>query len=316
MEPLDIAEICKRVAVHRPYFAFSELNANLRDKTTIGIFNAEQVTGFELGPISSAELGRHLAILGSCAAAVDGPDEMTYYLASKGRLKLLPYTDEAQKNQSGVAIAAVVNRNRRVMTAEVLGYCGPLAAHLWCEYQVLSREVFARVFSGHYMGSIARPDKSPYSAPIPFDVLSASTDRIVVHTSEIGPENFSGHFDNYPSWPVAILADTFGRVRSALLHNIVDRQTNYRVGYLNVDAFQLAPAAARLTFDVVCMSSLPSLGRYVFSAKVLWGDKTIAAMESEVFASGEMSAVTPAQFDHAAGWTRRASGRPSLNVAG
>jgi hypothetical protein len=289
MEPLDISEICKRIAVHRPYFAFSELKASIRDKKIIGIFSAEQQTGFELGPISSAELGRHLAILGSCAAALDGPDEMTYYLASKGRLKLLPNTDEVQKNQSGIAIAAVTNRNRRTMTAEVLGYSGPFAAHLWCEYQVLSHEVFSRVFSGHYTGSIPRPDSSPYSTPVAFDVLSSSGNNIVVRTREVESENFSGHFDNYPSWPVAILADTFGRVRTALLHNMVDRQTSYRVGYLHVDAFQLAPAVARLTFEVACISSFPSLGRYVFDAKVLWGDKTIAAMESEVYASGEPS---------------------------
>jgi 3-hydroxymyristoyl/3-hydroxydecanoyl-(acyl carrier protein) dehydratase len=218
---------------------------------------------------------------------------MTYYLASKGRLKLLPNTDKALRIQSGVAIAAVTNRNRRVMTAEVLGHYESLTAHLWCEYQVLSHEVFARVFSGYYTGSIPQPDKSPYSTSIPFDVLSASTDSIVARTSEVEPENFSGHFDNYPSWPVAILADTFGQVRTALLHNIVDRQTNYRVGYLNVDAFQLAPALARLTFEVTCIASFPSLGRYVFGAKVLWGDKTIAAMESEVYASGETLPTTP-----------------------
>jgi hypothetical protein len=284
MESLDIARVCERIAVHRPYFAFSELKA-LYGKAMMGRFSAEQLTGFELGPISSAELGRHLAILGSCAATIDGPDQMTYYLASKGRLKLLPNTDEVQNDQSGVAIATVTSRDRRTMTAEVLGHCGSLTAHLWCEYQVLSHEVFSRIFSGHHTSVIPRPDKSPYVTPVTFDVLSAGTDNIVVRTSEVGPESFAGHFDNYPSWPVAILADTFGRVRSALLHNMIDRQTNYRVGYLNVDAFQLAPAAARLTFEVACVSSFPLLGRYVFSAKVRWGDKTIAAMESEVFAS-------------------------------
>jgi hypothetical protein len=284
MESLDIAKVCERIAVHRPYFAFSELKA-VYGEAIMGKFSAEQSTGFELGPISSAELGRHLAILGSCAAAIDGPDQMTYYLASKGRLKLLPNTDEVQKDPNGVAIATVTGRDRRTMTAEVLGHCGSLTAHLWCEYQVLSSEVFSRIFGGHHTGAIPRPDMSPYVTPVTFDVLSASIDRIVVRTSEVGPQSFAGHFDNYPSWPVAILADTFGRVRSTLLHNMIDRQTNYRVGYLNVDAFQLAPAAARLTFEVECISSFPLLGRYVFSAKVRWNDKTIAAMESEVYAS-------------------------------
>ncbi|CAB3763160.1 hypothetical protein [Paraburkholderia humisilvae] len=285
MESLDIAQICKRIAVHRPYFAFSELKARSRDKAIYGMFSAEQVTGSELGPVSSAELGRHLAILGSCAAALDGPDDMTYYLASKGRLKLLPNTHEGQEDQRGIAVAAVTSRNRRTMTAEVLGHYGSLAAHLWCEYQILSHEVFSRIFSGHHTDSTPQADKSPYSTPVAFDVLSANAESIVVCTSEVGSENFAGHFDHYPSWPVAILADTFGQARTVLLHNMLDRQVNYRVGYINVDAFQLAPASARLTFEVTCVSSFPSLGRYVFGAKVLWGDKTIAAMESEVYAS-------------------------------
>ena len=284
MERLSLSTICKRIAVQQPYFAFSELLA-LPGGAVLGAFSPEQSIGSECGPISSAELGRHLAILGSCAAALDASDDMTYYLASKGQLKLMPLANGGLAERRGIAVATVTSRNRRSMIAEVVGHCGSITAHLWCEYQVLSRAVFSRIFSGHYTGSVTRPTQSPYRTPIDFELIEASTDRMVVRTVEVDPQSFAGHFDEYPSWPVAILADTFSQVRTALLHSMLDQQVCYRVGYLNVDALQLAPAIARLTFEVKCTSSLRSLGRFVFLAKVTCGDTTVATMESEVYAT-------------------------------
>lgn len=283
---LDIAKICKRIAVHRPYFAFSDLYA-IGDSCILGAFAPEQSVGYELGPISSAELGRHLAILGSCAAAVDAPDDMTYYLASKGRLELIPSAHTSGTAQKGTAIATVTSRSRRTMTAEVVGNCGLVTAHLRCEYQVLSASVFSRIFTGHYTGSLTPPLQSPYRTPLTFDATQIGTNRMVVRTGQVSPESFAGHFDDYPSWPVAIIADTFGQVRTALLHNMLDRQTSYRVSFLNVDALQLAPARAQLIYDVECTMSLKTLGRFKFVANVSWGDITVATMESEVYTTNE-----------------------------
>lgn len=61
MRELDIEDICRRIAVERPYFAFTRLFTD--DGVTLyGEFFSEHLLGYERGPVGIAEIGRHLAI--------------------------------------------------------------------------------------------------------------------------------------------------------------------------------------------------------------------------------------------------------------
>ncbi|EMJ5851792.1 hypothetical protein R5P12_003515 [Klebsiella aerogenes] len=63
----DITEISQRVKVEKLYFAFQQLWSD--EDSLVGIFSSEQPLAYEVGPITAGELGRHMAIMGSCTAA-------------------------------------------------------------------------------------------------------------------------------------------------------------------------------------------------------------------------------------------------------
>lgn len=115
---VDITEISQRVNVEKPYFAFQQLW--LDDDSLTGTFTSEQPLVYENGLITAGELGRHMAILGSCTAVAlhNGPEG--YYLATKAHFT------RKQNNQATVldvfhASARVLNIDKRSLkvTAQV-----------------------------------------------------------------------------------------------------------------------------------------------------------------------------------------------------
>src|SRR5688572_30011137 len=84
------------ICVRPPYFAPEDVRANSTGVEAKG--RVQQDPGRGPGPISGAEAGRHLAILGSCALARVNPQvERHYYLASAAELeRLAPAAPTAQ----------------------------------------------------------------------------------------------------------------------------------------------------------------------------------------------------------------------------
>src|SRR5271170_5822358 len=107
MHSLDISDVCSRIALQAPYFAFLDLERRSTDAVH-GTFDAEHQTGYERAPVAPAELVRHLATLGSCAAVIDGSPAPTYYLGTKGSLKVLRGASPGETNGTFHAMSEVV----------------------------------------------------------------------------------------------------------------------------------------------------------------------------------------------------------------
>lgn len=83
MIEIEPEAILSRIAVQRPYFSFGRLFMG-SDGTVHGEFVPEQPTEWERGLVSAAEVGRHLAILGSIAAtATTEESTRVYHLATR-----------------------------------------------------------------------------------------------------------------------------------------------------------------------------------------------------------------------------------------
>ena len=87
MKPLTPEEIFARTPLRPPYFAFTEV-AVTNGEEIIGRLTPEQPMEAEAGEIAAAEVGRHLAILGSVAASrlLEGPH---YLLATQAHLRAI-----------------------------------------------------------------------------------------------------------------------------------------------------------------------------------------------------------------------------------
>jgi hypothetical protein len=86
---LPKSELYSRICVRDPYFALSEVTM-VGPGEVLARVPVEQAPGAEASPINAAEVGRHLAILGSCASALINPKEgQHYYLARRAKLERL-----------------------------------------------------------------------------------------------------------------------------------------------------------------------------------------------------------------------------------
>ncbi|MFE0758318.1 hypothetical protein ACFW16_30440 [Inquilinus sp. NPDC058860] len=281
MPQLNISTICDRIAVQAPYFAFGELEA-LPEGAVRGVFASEQTVGYERGPVASAEIGRHLAILGSCAAVAGRATERIYYLATRARFSTLDGVPPRGAGRGFEATAETVSQDRRSLTAQAIVSDGAPFGHLRCEYQALPERVFQRLFQDYRTEEVPLPGGSPYREPIPLEFDEPQALSLTARSQPLAPARCAGHFPGYPAWPVAIIAETIAQVVSRLLHNILGRETDYSVIRTDIAALKLVPAAAPLSFHVDCLSASRTLSHYVFSARVMQGEEIAATLDTEL----------------------------------
>jgi hypothetical protein len=168
VQALDIKAVCGSIALRNPYFAFLDLERK-SDIGVRGTFAAEHRTGHERGPVAAAELVRHLATLGSCAAVVNGASAPAYYLGTKGRLKLLRNPQDRAQGGIFLAVSEVLGQDRKSLVAQSVASGEDFLAHFHCEYQVLPEPVFARTFKHYRTEPVQDPGSSPYKEPIELD---------------------------------------------------------------------------------------------------------------------------------------------------
>lgn len=281
MQTLDISAICGRIALQSPYFSFMDLDrqsaAGIR-----GTFAAEHSTGHERGPVAAAELVRHLATLGSCAAVIDGSAAPAYYLGTKGRLKLLRNPQHREQGGMFQAVSEVLGQDRKSLVAQSVASGPDFLAHFHCEYQVLPEPVFARTFKHYRTEPVLDPGDSPYREPIGLDFESPQGLSLTAHSRPLPHSRFAGHFFEYPAWPASVYAETVSRVVGRLLHHMLDREVDYSVVRMDIDALRLISASEGVSFHITCVSASQLLSHYVFSSEIRRGDTVAATIEMEV----------------------------------
>lgn len=248
----DIDDIAQRIAVQKPYFAFSAL---WRDGDhLVGDFVPEQELGGELGYLSAAELGRHLAILGSCAAVSLNEGITGYYLATKAL-----YTGKSSGHGTAIssqprppslrASAKVLSLDKRSLKIAATAYAHQPIAELVCEYFILPPALFQRSFKTYIDTTKPMPSaSSPYRKRIPLNHVEYHAKSLSAYSGPLQPEQCAGHFLHYPSWPVAIIAHTVFKTNEALFEQVYGAGTKYHVVETQLSADKLVSARTALRF--------------------------------------------------------------------
>lgn len=244
----DVNQVAQCINVNPPYFAFKELWAI--DQLLMGSFVAEQPLAYEVGPITAGELGRHLAILGSCAAATLQSGEEKYYLATKAHF-IRKATCVVSANDLLYASAQVLSMNQRNLTVRANAWGREPLAELICEYIILSPAVFKRSFKQYYINQdLTRAAHSPYAQSISLHYTVVHEGRLEATGGPLSPEQCAGHFDNYPCWPVAIISQTAFSATGELLKRRLGKNVRFCVRETTLFADKLVCASTVLRFNV------------------------------------------------------------------
>lgn len=246
----DITDISQRIKVQAPYFAFQKLWQD--EDSLAGTFASEQPLVCETGPITAGELGRHMAILGSCAAVAlhNGPEG--YYLATKAHF-IRKNNNQAVAREAFHASAQVLNIDKRSLKVSAQVWNREPVADLICEYTILSPALFQRNFRHYASDNLAVPPYSPYRYPVSIYNLLLQRDKLDAFAGPLSPGQCAGHFSGYPCWPVAIISQTAFQVTGELLRKKYGPGTCFRVQDTQLSAEKLVGANSVLRFSTEIM---------------------------------------------------------------
>lgn len=281
---VDMAQMAASIAVQRPYFAFDSLYKVSGEWDIWGDFKPEQPLGNELGPLATAEAGRHLAILGSCAAALSQDEgERVYYLASRAQWDLRDSPMKFGQTPLMTARAKIIERSRKRVEARTeLLIEGALYAELSVHYQVLAEKIFKKLFSTHRVPTTSTTVSSPYAEAFPLLVLTLSEQEITAESVGFSAARCEGHFPDYPMWPVAVVMYGLSQVMSRLLDHKMGRVAPFRLLHVTLAAEELVPADKQLIFSA-CFSSISADGkRCDVVCNAAYDDRVIATTRVQV----------------------------------
>lgn len=270
---LDYDQVQQIIDVSRPYYKLEnerqvtvplsddQTAENMHSKTPMQngflcTVDPDMAVGREAGTISSAEAGRHMAIAGSVAAALNQPKTKSgkhYYLAFEFELKTLStppsqHFDVMKKLKNDgtdvTILALCTDLNKRKAVCEIVMQFpkerGGEVWHICVTYDIIPEKVFKRfilvdapevakaALTKHISNGTNHEKKygniSPYAqfqgiSSDSFEILHSGTSSTVVKSSvpTITPEKCLGHFDGIPALPVAFLSSYCGDVAGKLV---------------------------------------------------------------------------------------------------
>ncbi|RDK97179.1 hypothetical protein C8D90_101624 [Enterobacillus tribolii] len=273
----DIHEISQRIKVQKPYFAFWQLWQD--GESLVGNFATEQPLAYETGLITAGELGRHLAILGSCSAVALHNAPEGYYLATKAHFIRQP---EASLPAQDIfhASARVLNIDKRTLKVSAKAWCDAPVAELICEYAILSPALFQRNFR-HYAGDdVPLPPISPYQHLIPLHNLTLREAKLDAYAGPLSPQQCAGHFSGYPCWPVAIISQTAFQVTGELLREKYGEAVRFCVQNTQLSAEKLICADTVLKFSAEITPVPKSVSLMNSTVRVYRGDEEVVTLSS------------------------------------
>jgi hypothetical protein len=207
----------------------------------------------EGGAIEAAQVARHLAILGSCAAALSRDDDKPHhYLATQAHYARLSGGPEVVLGGivEAEAVASWVDRRTARALVKLMTADGQGLHMLDVHYSVLAPKMFARL-------------NPPIDLPLDVDgcsidigdeggeddggeIVSVGHDGIHVDCGPIPVDTCAGHFPDYPAAPVAIVMGRLCRAAGLALAARFDADITYQIEEGHVQARGLARAGQRL----------------------------------------------------------------------
>ncbi|WP_444957196.1 hypothetical protein [Microbulbifer sp. ZKSA002] len=199
------------IEVKFPYFALEALHFDV-DGWLVAKVPVQCQSTYESSLMDVAEIGRHLAILGSCFGALANPVRSKhYYLARKADLKTYDSFVSDMRPDYLLARTKAVFASKRelVAEAELLDPAGEVAARLNVKYHVMRERSFHKIYSDsiHDITPVIS-DINPYSKSIDINVHNIDLMSLTASIGRVTPEMCMGHFDKVKALPVAIASQS------------------------------------------------------------------------------------------------------------
>ncbi|AWF80693.1 hypothetical protein BTJ40_07615 [Microbulbifer sp. A4B17] len=212
------------IEVKAPYFALESLHFDI-DGWLIARVPVQCENTFERTLMDVAEIGRHLAILGSCFGALAHPLKLRhYYLVWKADLKTFDnlISDTRPDYLFARTKAVFTSKRELIAESELLDTTGEVAARLNVRYRVMKEKSFHRVYD-RYIQDVSPVIESvnPYGKSIDIKILSVDDQTLSATIGQVAPEMCLGHFDRVKALPVATSSQCMFKSCCLFLRNLL-----------------------------------------------------------------------------------------------
>lgn len=240
--------ILNRISVTKPYFALKNLTCF--DNYIHADFTTELINIDEAGPISAAEVGRHMAILGSIVLSKENPKlERHHYLATDAIIKRHQSKNTNNSNLHARAKLVSLNRKKGIIKGEILLPDTSVLYSVEVSYMVLVNTIFDRMFSEHRNETSFDPNVNPYKEDIVFKNLKIDMKSCSASIGIVKPEHCPGHFKNYPALPVARMGTSMGKIGGIhFMHLNPSDKNKYTIKSAELHAKQLVFTGEEVMF--------------------------------------------------------------------
>jgi hypothetical protein len=228
-----------RICVRAPYFALHTL-CSPEPGTALAWLAPEQPLGAESGPIAAAEVGRHLAILGSAAAASLAPDgNRRHYLARAAHFERMSGQQAPARKLVAEANARLIDTRAAIAHGMLRTASGAVTHRMSVEYALLGARTFERMFRARRR-LVAPSAHNPHADPLLF-AIDALDERRARAGMRFGADQCAGHFEGFPAVPVARLMQGLVTLAGHVFQQRVrDTHARYAVMRADMRATQLA----------------------------------------------------------------------------
>ncbi len=237
-----------RIAVQPPYYDLEDLT-DLGGGLVTARVPLHPPVGPETGPIEAAQVARHLAILGSCGAALArADDDRHHYLATRAhymRLAAAPDSVAGHDHLEAQAVATWPDRRTARATVKLATPGGFGLNVLDVEYSVLTERMFRRLHPPTEPTDTAVAAERPF-APVEPEAIDGG---LRLDTGPIAAADCAGHFPGHPAAPVAVVMGRLCRLAGQAAIERTGGRGRYRIEEGTVTASRLAPAGAGLVLE-------------------------------------------------------------------
>jgi 3-hydroxymyristoyl/3-hydroxydecanoyl-(acyl carrier protein) dehydratase len=275
------SKICHLIDVNKPYYALQGLCETGHGEVYAEI-DVERLEYDEVSPISLAEAGRHLAILGSCALSLINKNKSKhYYLANKASIlfhssKISPFNEQQRKLK---CFAKTIHLDDKTRTGSVSSRIytenDQLIFTIDLSYFILREALFTKMF-GQQQTKLLQDNfivDNPYKFPVTLKQISITENRLTCTLGKIEPYQCIGHFPSYPALPVSILISAFIDSAGIFLKSQYPEYGKIRIVQFNVMAKELAFAGKKVNIETNLLEY--SGKNYHFSCHAIDEDKNL-----------------------------------------
>ena len=243
--------VLERIAIDRPYFALEEVE-EIGPGMATAVVPLQLPRRGERGPIEAAQAARHMAILGSCAAALAREDDAVHhYLAVEASyMRSAGAPDRVGDGHLRANATASWLDRRTARAMVVLGTeAGEALTMLDVRFAVMTPRMFGRL-NPPVVHDLTQLTSEPSEwNPFETGTVTATSSGLRLDCGPVPAAACAGHFPDYPAAPVAVLMGELCRTAAEALALRLGGSTNYSIDAGHVTASRLAGAGQQLMLE-------------------------------------------------------------------